>query len=59
MKELNILRTMKQSLQRILPSQDNRTDISPYDFVVNLMFCFQSDTKLASLESLRRTMKER
>ena len=59
MKEISILMTMKQSLQSILPSQDQRTEISPYDFVVNLMFCFRRDTKLASLEGLRRTMKER
>ncbi len=58
MKEINILSTMKQVLQRILPSQDKRTEISPYDFVVNLMFCFQLDTKLPSLESLRRLMKK-
>ena len=59
MKELSILKQMKQALQSLLCRQDVRKKISPCDFVTNLMLSFQHDSRQASLESLRRTMKER
>ena len=37
MKELGILKQMKQTLQSLLCVQDGRERISPHDFVTNLM----------------------
>jgi len=59
MKDFSILKSMKQSLQNLLCVRDGRMKISAYDFVTSLIFSFQGDTKQVSLESLRRTMKDR
>jgi len=45
MKELSILKQMKQALQSLLCRQDVRKKISPCDFVTNLMLSFQRNTK--------------
>jgi len=57
MKNHNILVRIKQTLIELIPSKDSRTNISPLDFVVSLIFCYISDSKTPSLESIRREMK--
>ncbi len=59
MKEVIILRQIKQLVHRIIPSQDGRTEVNPLAFVMHLIFSFQSDSKRTSLESIRRQMKAR
>jgi putative transposase len=57
MKDHSILKKMKQSFTAILPAHDSRTNISPLEFIVNLVFCYLGDSKTSSLESIRREMK--
>ncbi|MGK5093574.1 IS4 family transposase [Deltaproteobacteria bacterium TL4] len=57
MKDDNILEKIKQSLKAIIPTQDSRTKIGPFDFIVNLIFCYLGDSKTSSLESIRKQMK--
>jgi hypothetical protein len=47
---------LKQCFEEVIPSKDNRSRISPLEFVVNLIF-IQTDTKVFSLESIRRSLK--
>lgn len=53
----NILVKIKQTLIKLIPSKDSRTNISPLDFVVSLIFCYTGDSKTPSLESIRREIK--
>ena len=48
------LNTLKQSFRCVLAASDKRTAVAPLDFVTGLVFCFLSDTKSFSLESIRR-----
>lgn len=57
MENHNILVKIKQTLIELIPSKDSRTNISPLDFVVSLIFCYIGDSKTPSLESIRREMK--
>ena len=59
MKELSILKQMEQTLQSLLCRPDGRVKDHPLEFVTNLLLSFQHDSRQASLESLRRMMKER
>ena len=40
MENHNILVKIKQTLTELIPSKDSRTNISPLDFVVSLIFCY-------------------
>ncbi len=51
------LEILKQSFERIIPTQDGRTTINPLEFIVGLVFCYLGDSKAFSLESIRRTMQ--
>lgn len=53
----NSLKILKQTFEVILPSKDNRSDISPLEFIITLIFCYLGDSKTFSLESIRREMK--
>ncbi len=53
----NSLEILKQSFERIIPTQDGRTSINPLEFIVGLVFCYLGDSKTFSLESIRRTMQ--
>lgn len=53
----NSLEILKQSFEGILPSKDGRTSISPLEFIIALVFCYLGDSKISSLESIRREMK--
>jgi len=53
----NSLEILKQSFEGILPSKDGRTAISPLEFIIGLVFCYLGDSKISSLESIRREMK--
>jgi len=50
----NILKNIRQTFENILPTQDGRTNIPPLDFVVAFIFSLLGDTRISSLESLRR-----
>ncbi len=52
------LELLKQCFEKVVPSQDTRTNISPLEFVVSLVFCHLGDSKTFSLEAIRRHMKE-
>lgn len=52
------LEILKQCFEKVVPSQDTRTNISPLEFVVSLVFCHLGDSKTFSLEAIRRHMKE-
>ncbi len=41
----NSLEILKQSFEGILPSKDNRSNISPLEFIVTLVFCYLGDSK--------------
>jgi len=51
------LEVLKQCFEKVVPSQDTRTKISPLAFVVSLVFCHMGDSKTFSLEAIRRHMK--
>jgi hypothetical protein len=51
------LEVLKQCFEKVVPSQDTRTKISPLAFVVGLVFCHLGDSKTFSLEAIRRHMK--
>lgn len=51
------LEVLKQCFEKVVPSQDSRTKISPLAFVVSLVFCHLGDSKTFSLEAIRRHMK--
>ena len=53
---VNILENIRQCLVKILPIKDGRTDSSPLEFVVAFIFSFIGDTKILSIEGLRRGM---
>lgn len=56
MKTVHILQTLKQCFEKVLPANDGRTEISPLEFVVSLIFSLLGDAKKATLEGLRREM---
>ncbi len=51
------LEILKQTFERIIPSQDTRATINPLEFIVCLVFCYLGDSKTFALESMRRYMK--
>jgi len=57
MKENNSLDILNQTFGDILPSKDGREKISSLEFIINLIFCYFPDSKIRSLESIRRAMK--
>ena len=57
MKENNSLDILKQTFENILPPKDKREKISSLEFIINLIFCYFPDSKICSLESIRRAMK--
>ena len=57
MKENNSLDILKDTFEKILPSKDKREKISTVEFIINLIFCYFPDSKIRSLESIRRAMK--
>jgi Transposase DDE domain len=52
----NTLRTIMRYFEKILPSEDGRTAVSPFKFVAAFIFSLVADTKTPSLEELRREM---
>jgi len=57
MSENQILAALKNAFERIIPTQDGRTVITPLEFIVNLIFCYLGDSQVFSLEAIRRFMK--
>ena len=53
----NTLEVLKQAFEKVIPSQDARTTISPLEVVVCLVFCYLGDSKTFTLETIRRFMK--
>ncbi len=53
----NSLEILKQCFKEVLPSEDGRTPISPLEFITALIFSYLGDSKISSLESIRREMK--
>jgi len=45
MNETNILKKLKQCFSKIIPKTDIRTNISPFEFVIGLIFSYLGDTK--------------
>ena len=56
MTQSNPLEVLKQAFEKIIPSQDARTTVTPLECVVGLVFCYLGDSKTFSLESIRRFM---
>jgi len=50
------LQTIRQVFEKIIPNQDGRTNINPFDFLVAFVFSFIGDTKILSIEGLRRNI---
>ena len=59
MDEGSTLNVIKQCFQKILPDNDPRTKISHLDFIVALVFSYLGDSKMFSLEAIRRNMISR
>ncbi|HID04118.1 MAG TPA: IS4/IS5 family transposase, partial [Desulfobacterales bacterium] len=55
--ENNILKQLRQCFTKIIPEKDDRTSISPLEFVINLVFSYLGDTQSTSLENIRRQIK--
>lgn len=55
-KNNNSLEVLKQAFEKHAPPPDKRTNISPLEFMVQLVFCYMGDSKTFSLESIRREM---
>ncbi len=53
----NSLEILKQCFKEVLPSEDGRTPVSPLEFITALVFSYLGDSKISSLESIRREMK--
>lgn len=56
MEKGSILNVIRQTFVDHLQDNDPRTKISSLDFIVTLVFCFFGDSKILSLESMRRFM---
>lgn len=52
--EDNLMREFNQCFRDILPKTDSRCKISPYHFVIALIFSFLKESKTPSLEPLHR-----
>lgn len=50
------LKVIKQCFHKILPDNDSRTKISHLNFIVALVFCYLGDSKMFSLEAIRRNL---
>lgn len=50
------LNSIKQIFQASLPQQDGRAKLQAFEFVTALIFCFVADSKIFSLEAIRRKM---
>jgi len=57
MNEISTLNTLRQCFIDIIPDYDGRTEISPLEFVINLLFCYLGDTHCGSTEAIRRGLK--
>jgi hypothetical protein len=57
MNKINTLNTLRQCFINIIPDFDGRTNISPLEFVINLLFCYLGDTHCISLEAILRYLK--
>lgn len=53
----NALQVLKQCFEKVIPTEDARTAISPLKFIVCLVFCYLGDSTTFSLEAIRRFMK--
>ena len=54
MNAVNIIENIRQCFANILPAKDGRTNIPPLDFVVAFIFSLLGDTRISSVEGLRR-----
>ena len=56
MKDINTLERLRQCFTGDIPKKDARSEISPLEYVINLIFCYLGDTECVSLEGIRRHM---
>ena len=54
----NYLDSIKQIFKGIHPTNDKRAEIQALDFITALIFSFTGDSKIYSLEAIRRKMKD-
>ena len=59
MEKGNTLDVIRQCFVKVLTKNDARMKISSIDFIATLVFCFFGDSKVMSLESMRRWMIEK
>jgi putative transposase len=53
----NTLEQLRQCFVKNIPSEDSRTGVSPLEFVINIIFCYLSDTQCMTDEAIRRYLK--
>jgi hypothetical protein len=58
MNNSNTLERLRQCFTGVIPKIDSRSEVSPLEFVINLIFCYFGDTECVSLEAIRRHMKK-
>ena len=58
MNNINTLERLRQCFVGVIPKIDGRSEISPLEFVINMIFCYLGDTACTSLEGIRRHMKK-
>ena len=56
MSTITVIEKIRQCFGEILPVNDGRTNSSPFEFVVAFIFSLIGDTKILSIEGLRREM---
>jgi len=57
MNEINTLNKLRQCFANIIPEKEGRTNTSPLEYVIGIIFCYLGDTECTSLEAIRRSMK--
>lgn len=58
MSESDSLVVLKKCFSKVIPDkEDGRTNISLLQFIVNLVFCYFGDSRIFSLESIRKKIK--
>ncbi len=45
MEKMTPIKKLKQQFSKIIPKTDSRTKISPFEFVIGLIFSYLGDTK--------------
>ncbi len=57
MNKINTVNKLRQCFANIIPERDGRTNTSPLEYIIGLIFCYLGDTECTSLEAIRRSMK--